>query len=91
MKKIMVVNTDGWYGEVVEFTGNYSELFNDKKSGHEIIKVKVIGYTQIFNEKNRFGGMEKRYAIGKVSQSILACFKPYPEYLGVCAGEWIKQ
>lgn len=88
---MMVVNADGWYGAVVNFTGNYSELFNDKKSEHEIIEVKVMGYTDIFNHKNRFGGMEKRYPIGEVVSSIRATFKPYPEYLGFCAGEWVKK
>lgn len=91
MEKIIVVNVDGWYGEVLNCTGNYSKLFKDKKFEHELVNVKIIGYTDVFNQKNRFGGMEKQYSIGKVVSCIRANFKPYPEYLGVSAGKWVRQ
>lgn len=91
MEKIMVVNADGWYGEVLDFTGKYSELFNDKNPEHEMLEVKVLGYTDLFKEKDMFGFRAEEYPIGKVAHSIRANFKPYPEYLGFSAGEWVKK
>jgi len=85
--KNMVVNMDGWFGKVIDYkTGKKSSLC----PGCNMIKVKILGYTELL-ESDPFNEFTKRdYPIGNIILANERQFKPYPEYVGFKCGEWVK-
>ena len=78
---------DGWFGKVINSkTGKKSSLC----PGCNMIKVKILGYTELL-EKDPFNEFTKRdFPVGDVILANEHQFKPYPEYVGFKAGEWVK-
>ena len=78
----LVVNADGWYGEVL----GYSSEKNRLCPGAKQLKVKVLGYTSVYKPEVRWGEV----SIGEVKECNEFQFKSYPEYIGIECGAWVK-